>query len=218
MLHHTRLQQNAPVEKCSFLIDAGAEYNGYAADLTRTYSFRSNNDFAALIKDLNSEQLELIDTIQCGVRYTEYHLQMHHRLAKILRTHKLLVEISEEAILALGLTRPFLPHGLGHFLGLQVHDVGGFIQDDIGTCLAAPSEYPYLRCTRIIQPRMVLTIEPGLYFIDSLLSVWRSGEFSKYFNWQKINMLKSYGGMRIEDNIIIHKKRVENMTRDLGLI
>ncbi len=53
-----------------------------------------------------------------------------------------------------------MPHGIGHPLGLQVHDVAGFMQDDSGTHLAAPAKYPYLRCTRILQPGMVLTIEP----------------------------------------------------------
>ncbi len=62
------------------------------------------------------------------------------------------------------LTGPFMPHGIGHPLGLQVHDVAGFMQDDSGTHLAAPAKYPYLRCTRSLQPGMVLTIEPGIYF------------------------------------------------------
>ncbi len=86
---------------------------------------------------------------------------------------------------------PFMPqHGIGHPLGLQVHDVAGFMQDDSGTHLAAPSKYlQYLRCTRI-QPRMVLTIEPGIYFIESL-APWREGPFSKHFNRQKIEVKPS---------------------------
>jgi Xaa-Pro dipeptidase len=80
--------------------------------------------------------------------------------------------MSEEAMVENDLTGPFMPHGIGHPLGLQVHDVAGFMQDDTGTHLAAPSKYPYLRCTRIIEPRMVLTIEPGIYFIESC---WRRG-------------------------------------------
>ncbi len=70
---------------------------------------------------------------------------------------------------------------------------------------------------RVLQPRMVLTIEPGIYFIESLLAPWREGPFSKHFNWQKIEALKPFGGIRIEDNVVIHENGVENMTRDLKL-
>ncbi|STM48322.1 elongation factor [Escherichia coli] len=80
-------------------------------------------------------------------------------------------------------------------------------RDDSGTHLAAPAKYPYLRCTRILQPGMVLTIEPGIYFIESLLAPWREGQFSKHFNWQKIEALKPFGGIRIEDNVVIHEKQ-----------
>jgi Xaa-Pro dipeptidase len=68
-----------------------------------------------------------------------------------------------------------------------------------------------------MQPGMVMTIEPGLYFIESLLSSWRDSAFSANFNWRRIDMFKVYGGIRIEDNIIIKATRVENMTRDLKL-
>ncbi|BES86681.1 Xaa-Pro dipeptidase [Pectobacterium araliae] len=217
VLHYTQLDHQVPSDVRSFLIDAGAEYNGYAADLTRTYSAQSDGAFALLIKDLNQEMLSLIDTVQAGVRYTDYHIQMHQRIAKLLKSHQLVRDISEEAMVEQGLTSPFLPHGLGHPLGLQVHDVAGFMQDDRGTHLAAPSQHPYLRCTRVLEPGMVMTIEPGIYFIESLLAPWREGELSQYFDWQKIEALKLFGGIRIEDNIVIHEGRVENMTRDLNL-
>lgn len=123
VLHYTILQHQPPAEIRSFLIDAGAEYNGYAADLTRTYTADRDSDFAALISDLNTEQLALIDTIKSGERYTDYHVQMHQRIAKLLRTHNLVTGISEEAMVEQGITCPFLPHGLGHPLGLQVHDI-----------------------------------------------------------------------------------------------
>jgi len=217
VLHYTQLQQQPPEQLRSFLLDAGAEYNGYAADLTRTYAAQSDSLFAQLVNDLNSEELALIDTLKAGVRYTEYHEQMHHRIARLLLKHQLVKGMSEEAMVKEDLTGPFLPHGLGHQLGLQVHDVAGFMQDDRGTHLAAPQQYPYLRCTRVLEPRMVLTIEPGLYFIDSLLAPWREGKFSQYFDWERIDSLKPYGGIRIEDNVVIHDNRVENMTRDLNL-
>jgi len=217
VLHYTQLQQQPPEQLRSFLLDAGAEYNGYAADLTRTYAAQSDSLFAELVNDLNSEELALIDTLKAGVRYTEYHEQMHQRIAKLLLKHQLVKGLSEEAMVKENLTGPFLPHGLGHPLGLQVHDVAGFMQDDHGTHLAAPQQYPYLRCTRVLEPRMVLTIEPGLYFIDSLLAPWREGTFSQYFDWERIDSLKPYGGIRIEDNVVIYDNRVENMTRDLNL-
>ncbi len=217
VLHYNTLRQKTPSEIRSFLIDAGAEYNGYAADITRTYSAKSNNDFASLIKDLNEEQQAIIGTIKAGTRYSDYHLNMHRRIARILKKHDIIHGISEEGMVEKGLTIPFFPHGLGHPLGLQVHDVAGFMQDDSGTHLAAPVMHPYLRCTRILEPRMVLTIEPGIYFIETLLAQWRESEDSQHFDWKKIDMLKSYGGIRIEDNIVIHDGKIENMTRDLQL-
>ncbi|WP_459594002.1 M24 family metallopeptidase, partial [Enterobacter hormaechei] len=75
---------------------------------------------------------------------------------------------------------PFMPPGTGPPLGLQVHDDAGVVQVDTGTHLAAPSKYPYLRCPRVLAPRVVLAIEPGIYFIESLLAPWREGQFSKH--------------------------------------
>ncbi|MBQ4797310.1 M24 family metallopeptidase, partial [Pectobacterium versatile] len=68
-----------------------------------------------------------------------------------------------------------------------------------------------------LEPRMVLTIEPGIYFIDSLLEPWRQGELRRHFNWQKLDALRPFGGIRIEDNIVVHDKRIENLTRALDL-
>ncbi|MGE9553183.1 Xaa-Pro dipeptidase [Erwinia amylovora] len=217
VLHYTKLDHLPPDESRSFLIDAGTEYNGYAADLTRTYAAKADSEYAQLVKDMNEEELALIATLKAGVRYTEYHQQMHQRIAKLLLKHQLVKGLSEEALVAQDLTGPFMPHGVGHPLGLQVHDVAGFMQNDHGTHLAAPQQYPYLRCTRMLEPRMVLTIEPGIYFIDSLLAPWRDGQFSQHFDWARIDALKPYGGIRIEDNVVVREQGVENMTRDLKL-
>lgn len=217
VLHYTVLDHQPPEQIRSFLLDAGAEYNGYAADLTRSYAMQPESEFAALVADMNKEELALIDTLKTGVRYSDYHQQMHQRIARLLLKYDLVQGLSEEALVADDLTGPFMPHGLGHPLGLQVHDVAGFMQDDRGTHLAAPAQYPYLRCTRMLEPRMVLTIEPGIYFIDSLLAPWREGRFSQYFNWSRIDAFTPYGGIRIEDNVVFHDDSVENMTRDLNL-
>lgn len=130
VLHYTKLDHQSPDEYRSFLIDAGAEYNGYAADITRTYSAKENHEFTALVKDMNDAQQALIATMKAGVRYSEYHIQMHQRIAGLLHKYGIVKGISEEEMVSEGLTTPFLPHGLGHALGLQVHDAGGFMQDD----------------------------------------------------------------------------------------
>ena len=108
----------------------------------------------------------LIATLKAGVRYTDYHLQMHQRIARLLLKFGLVKGLTEEALVAENLTGPFMPHGLGHPLGLQVHDVAGFMQDDRGTHLAAPAHYPYLRCTRVLEPGMVISMEPMLTIAD----------------------------------------------------
>lgn len=217
VLHHCKLDHKKPLKILSALIDAGAEFNGYAADLTRTYSAQSGDDFSRLIKVINDEQLALINTLKVGELYTAYNLQMHQRIAKILKECDFVRGLSQDFMVEGGVTAAFLPHGLGHFLGLQVHDVAGFMHDEQGTRIGPPSAYPFLRCTRVLEPRMVLTVEPGIYFIESLLTVWRTGAYSKHFDWQRIDELKNYGGIRIEDNVILHETHVENMTRDLNM-
>lgn len=89
--------------------------------------------------------------------------------------------------------------------------------DERGTHVASPEQHPFLRCTRLIEPSMVFTIEPGLYFIDSLLADLQQTAHGKLLNWQKIDAFRGFGGIRIEDNIIVHRERNENMTRELQL-
>lgn len=215
ILHYTMLDQEAPKESISFLIDAGANFNGYASDITRTYTFE-DHEFRQIINVLNAKQLELIDTIKPGMSYVDLHIEMHAMVAQILSDFKI-VNLDPQSIIDKGITNTFFPHGLGHFLGLQVHDMGGFMSDDKGTHVPSPKEHPFLRCTRMIEARQVMTIEPGLYFIESLLEDIKATENGVFINWSKVEELSPFGGIRIEDNIIVHRDYVENMTRDFGL-
>lgn len=217
ILHYTQLDQKKPTERHSFLIDAGASYLGYAADITRTYAAQVDSLYGQLVSAINQHQLELVSSLRVGDCFLDYHKQMNYRIAQVLIDFSLIKGLSQEALFEQNITSAFMPHGLGHLLGLQVHDVGGFLTNAQGEIQAAPEQYPWLRCTRILQPRMVLTVEPGLYFIESLLSRWRNCSLSQHFNWSIIDSLKPYGGIRIEDNIVVWPDRIENMTRDLNL-
>lgn len=217
ILHYTQLEKQNPAERYSFLLDAGASYLGYAADITRSYAAQTDSLYGQLVAAINQHELELVATLQVGDCYVDYHKQMNHRIAQILLEFSLVKGLSAEALVEQNITSAFMPHGLGHLLGLQVHDVGGFFSNSHGGKQPAPEQYPWLRCTRTLQPRMVLTIEPGLYFIESLLAPWRESSVCRHFQWSVIDSLKPYGGIRIEDNIVIWPDRIENMTRDLNL-
>ena len=215
ILHYTALEKRAPQQVRSFLIDAGAHCHGYAADITRTYC-ADEHEFKDMILAMDQVTLDLIDMLKPGVSYVDVHLSTHQRVAGLLNAFNI-VNLDADAIVESGISRTFFPHGIGHHLGLQVHDTGGLISDDRGTPAPAPADHPFLRNTRTIEARHVLTIEPGLYFIDSLLADLRATENSKYINWDRVDHFKPYGGIRIEDDVIVHRDRNENMTRDLGL-
>ena len=112
-----------------------------------------------------------------------------------------------------GVTSAFFPHGLGHLLGVQVHDVGGFMENEGGTTIDPPSGHPFLRLTRVLEEDMVLTIEPGLYVIDMLLENLRGTPAESHVNWDTVDWLRPFGGIRIEDNIRVLANSQENLTQ-----
>lgn len=215
ILHYMIRSQQKPDRSRSFLIDAGASFHGYAADITRTYC-RDQHPFNDLIKAVDQVTIDLATQMKPGLAYTEVHLAAYQRIAVIL-SEAGIVNLTPEDIVDKGIVSTFFPHGIGHFLGLQVHDVAGHVSDDRGTPNPAPEAHPFLRTTRVVEPRQVFTIEPGLYFIDSLLAELKATSDSKYINWNVIDDMRPYGGIRIEDNIIVHREKNENMTRNLGL-
>ncbi len=130
-LHYQHMRAEAPAVTRSLLIDAGAEFKGYAADITRTYSASATDDFAALIASMDALQQRICEEVKPGVDFVVLHAFTHRQLANVLREHKLVACSADEAV-ATGITRAFLPHGLGHLLGLQVHDAGGRLADTTG--------------------------------------------------------------------------------------
>jgi Xaa-Pro dipeptidase len=215
ILHYTALEREAPEQFRSFLIDAGANFHGYAADITRTYSAKRDR-FAELCARMDELQLKAVDGLKPGISYVDLHKATYNEIATVLAEFNLLTVSAETAIEA-GIVSTFFPHGLGHHLGLQTHDVGGFMADIRGTHIAPPEQHPFLRTTRIVEVNQVFTIEPGLYFIGTLLNELKQSKHSNMVNWSVVEQFLPYGGIRIEDNIIVHQNHNENMTREAGL-
>jgi len=215
ILHYMDLERSAPQKHQSFLIDAGANFNGYAADITRTYAF-NRDKFSDLIMRMDQLMLNAVAGLKPGLCYTDLHILAYQEIAQVLVEFDFL-NVSADTAIDSGIVSTFFPHGLGHHLGLQVHDVGGFMVDERGTHINAPEEHPFLRTSRVIEAEQVFTVEPGLYFIDSLLGILKESANSDQVNWQKVDEMRDFGGIRIEDNIIVHQSYNENMTRDLGL-
>lgn len=208
--HHDRNRRDDS-KRHSFLIDAGASVNGYASDITRTYS-RVNDEFQELVDAMDAAQQQICAAVKPGVDYRDIHLLAHRKVAEVLERFGL-VTLDAGAIVEKKISSTFLPHGVGHFLGLQVHDVAGFMADPGGQTIPKPEGHPYLRITRKIEPRMLFTIEPGLYFIDTLLAELKKSEEAKHVNWMKIDSFRKFGGIRIEDNLIVSEDGAANLTR-----
>jgi Xaa-Pro dipeptidase len=212
VLHYQVLETQSPPQRHSLLIDAGAEFAGYASDITRTHSFR-DADFAGLIRGMDNMQQSLCAGIHAGVDWRDVHLRAHQLTATLLRDADITSCSAEEAV-ATGVSSVFLPHGIGHLLGLQVHDIGGFMQSPEGGELPKPPGHPFLRLTRILQEGFVVTMEPGIYFNDQLLNAARNDSRAASINWSKVAALRPFGGIRIEDNLAVTANGCENLTRD----
>ncbi|HEX7116175.1 MAG TPA: Xaa-Pro dipeptidase [Steroidobacter sp.] len=212
VLHYQYKERQAPAERRSFLIDAGAQYHGYAADITRTYSAADDDEFAALIARMEQAQQELCAGVKAGVDYATLHLSAHVKIGNILRDAGI-IKVSGEEALNTGLSAVFFPHGLGHLLGIQVHDVGGFSVSPEGQRKSSPEGHPYLRLTRTLEPGFVVTIEPGLYFIETLLEDARARDYARHIDWKRVEQFRPYGGIRIEDDVVCTTGEPENLTR-----
>ena len=213
VLHHHNLFKQ-PQTPRSFLIDAGVEVNGYASDITRTYAYDSGSDFAAMIELMNKKQLELCAEGGIGKSPVDIHMLSQHKIAEVLIDFDVLNMSAEEAV-ANDIAASFYPHGLGHHLGCNVHDKGSQLANAQGDILPPLEKYPKLRSGSPMVANQIHTVEPGLYFIPAYLDKLKAGEHAHLINWSRVDGFLPYGGIRIEDNIIVHADgSLENLTRD----
>jgi Xaa-Pro dipeptidase len=213
VLHYTHFDRNPPTHAHSFLIDAGGQFHGYNSDITRTYAAPDAKEFQSLIDAVERAQQSFCAMVRAGQSYPDLHIHAHHALMQAMHAQGL-ITCSAEAAVANGISSTFFPHGLGHLLGIQVHDVAGFQRDERGGTIPKPDGHPYLRLTRTLQPGMVTTIEPGLYFIDMLLQELRGKPAARDVNWEKVDAFRVYGGIRIEDDVVCTQGEPINLTRE----
>ena len=215
VLHYVNHDRD-PVDRTrrhSFLIDAGASVNGYAADITRTYA-DGDGEFRELIAAMDDAQQSLCAAVRPGLPYPEIHMLAHRRIAELLVRFQFVKGIDADGVVETRISSTFLPHGVGHYLGLQVHDIGGHMADAHGNTVTPPKEHPFLRLTRPIEPRNVFTIEPGFYFIDPLLAALQKSEQAKFVDWPRVDGFRKYGGVRIEDDLAVTENGARNLTRE----
>ena len=212
VLHYQHYGRSRPPGSRVLLIDAGASCRGYGCDITRTWATPEAGAFAELIDALDEQQRGLIDTIEPGLHYVDLHLAMHRRLCELLHRFGL-VKCSAAAAFEQGVSQTFMPHGLGHLLGLQTHDVGGWQSSPQGDEAPPPKGHETLRLTRSIEAGMVFTVEPGLYFIPMLLRELRTQPGGAEVNWPLVESLTPCGGVRIEDNVLVTADGASNLTR-----
>jgi Xaa-Pro dipeptidase len=209
ILHYVAYTRERVVGDTSFLIDAGARCLGYGSDITRTYvrgTGAGARRFSELLAHVEALQQEIIRRIVPGMPYEDLHDETHRLLAAALRE----LEIgrgSVEELVDRGITRALFPHGLGHSLGVVTHDVGMKLRPP-------RPDNKFLRNTSTIEAGQVFTIEPGIYVIDGLVGPLRADARGALVDWAAIDELRPFGGIRIEDNVVVETHGTRNLTRE----
>ncbi len=182
---------------------------GYGSDITRTYARGTGagaRRFADLVARMDALQQAVIARIHVGMAYEDLHEASHGLLANVLREVGL-ARGSADELVARGVTRALFPHGLGHSLGVITHDVGMKPRPP-------RPDNKFLRNTSTIEVGQVFTIEPGIYVIDALLAPLKDDERARLVDWKAIDELRPFGGIRIEDNVLVQTSGIRNLTRE----
>lgn len=181
------------------LIDAGAEVERYACDVTRTYRVGGWDGFARDLYEMLLEvQVKAVDACRVGAEWRDIHLASATGIAAGLATLGLL-RGTGEGLVEQDTHALFYPHGLGHLVGLGVRDASGYLP---GRLRSTRPGLSMLRTDLPLQPGYVITVEPGVYFIRALLtSPANRQKHAKAVAWDRVDALLDFGGIRIEDNV-----------------
>ncbi|CAA6822304.1 MAG: Xaa-Pro aminopeptidase (EC [uncultured Sulfurovum sp.] len=195
------------------LVDAGAEtQRGYCSDNTRTFpvSGTFTEKQKAVYNICLEANMKAIEEIRVGVKYRDIHFIAVKIILDGLKTLGILKGDVSEALKE-GVHTLFMPHGLGHMLGLDVHDMEDYGEDFVGynetTKRSTDFGTAYIRLARELQEGFVLTVEPGIYFIPELINKFKEkGKFMAYVNYDLLESdYLDFGGIRIEDDVVVTK-------------
>lgn len=216
---HNHFHGNIFKEGDIVLLDCGARLeNGYCGDMTTV--FPVSGRFDSRQKDIYSLLIEMFDRAEeCtkpGVTNKSVHLEVCKVLVEGL-IKRGIMRGSVDEIVDVGAHALFFPHGLGHMIGLDVHDMENFGENNVGYDNVTKREIQFglksLRMGKELKPGYVLTIEPGVYFIPELIKKWeKEGKFKEYINYEEVKKYLDFGGMRYEGDFLI----TENGNRRLG--
>ena len=192
------------------LCDIGAENPmGYAGDITRTYPVdpKFNTQQSEIYDLVLKAETESIKAVKPGVKYLDVHLGAARIITEGLQQLGLMKGDVSESVAA-GAHALFFPHGLGHMIGLDVHDMENLGENNIGydetVQRSAQFGTAYLRLAKTLEPGFVLTVEPGIYFIPELMDLWQSeGKFKEFIHYDKLSPYRNFTGIRIEDNVLV---------------
>ena len=209
---HNHYHGNTLAKGKLMVTDAGAEsLLHYASDITRTvpvggkFDQRQKEVYEIVLK----ANTDAIGAIRPGIPYRDIHLMAVKIIAEGLKDLGLMKGDMQEAVRQ-GAHALFFPHGLGHMMGLDVHDMEGLGEDYVGydNEITRSDQFglAFLRLGRRLQEGFVLTVEPGIYFIPELIDQWRNEKkMSQYIDYKKVESYKNFGGIRIEDDVLVTK-------------
>ncbi len=207
---HNHYHGNVLKEGRMMVTDAGCEtQNHYSSDITRTVPVggkfnKRQADIYQIVLDAN---MAAIAAIKPGLEYRDIHFLACRTIVNGLKALGLMKGDTEAAVKARAHTL-FMPHGLGHMMGMDVHDMEGLGENYVGydevTKRASEFGNAYLRLGKKLKPGMVLTVEPGIYFIPALIDQFRQeGIYNDFINFDLIETYKDFGGIRIEDDVLV---------------
>lgn len=199
----------------AIMLDMGAEYYCYTSDVSVSYpaNGKFSDDHKKIYNAVYAATQAVMKALRPGVSWVEMHRVAYRAMLEKLKEAGL-VQGEIDEMMAANIGSVFQPHGLGHLLGVDVHDVGGYLEGHP----SRPTEagYKNLRTARLIEENMVLTIEPGCYFIDFILdAAFANPEQARFLVREQIERFRGFGGVRIEDDVLVTADGMENLSHEV---